>query len=114
MDGRNRKELESIPFLGQYIANAVELMIFGEPSPLIDVNMSRLLERYFGERKMADIRYDNYLQKLSYKIVNQKNSKAINWAILDYAAIVCKAQKPLCNDCLLKAKCTYFKIKQKC
>lgn len=42
---RNRKELESIPFLGQYIANAIELIIFKQPSPLIDVNMSRVLEK---------------------------------------------------------------------
>lgn len=49
----DRKDLESIPFMGQYIANAVELMIFNEPSPLIDVNMARVLERYFGERKIG-------------------------------------------------------------
>ena len=55
---KDRKELESIPFMGQYIANAVELVIFNQPSPLVDVNMARVLKRYFGPRKMADIRYD--------------------------------------------------------
>jgi A/G-specific adenine glycosylase len=34
---RDRAELESIPFMGQYIANAVELIINKQPSPLIDV-----------------------------------------------------------------------------
>ncbi len=72
---KGRVELESIPFMGQYIANAVELIIYNKPTPLIDVNMARLLERYFGKRKMADIRYDPYLQKLSYKIVNHERSK---------------------------------------
>jgi len=105
---KDRTDLESIPFFGQYIANAVELIIQNKPSPLVDVNMARLLERYFGKRKMADIRYDPYLQKLSIKIVNNEKSKEINWAILDYAAIVCKAQKPLCTACELKAKCLYF------
>jgi A/G-specific adenine glycosylase len=71
--------------------------------------MSRLLERYFGKRKMADIRYDPYLQKLSYKIVNHNNSKEINWAILDFAAIICKAQKPLCNECIFLKDCSYAK-----
>lgn len=105
---KDRTDLESIPFIGQYIANAVELIIYNKPSPLVDVNMARLLERYFGKRKMADIRYDPYLQKLSIKIVNNEKSKEINWAILDYAAIVCKAQKPLCTACELRAKCLYF------
>lgn len=104
----NRTELESIPFIGQYIANAIELIIYNKPSPLLDVNMSRLLERYFGERKKADIRYDPYLQELAYKIVNHQYSKEINWAVLDYAAIICKARKPICNSCIFKIKCNYF------
>lgn len=102
---KDRQELESIPFMGQYIANAVELVIFGQPSPLVDVNMARVLERYFGPRKMADIRYDPYLQDLSFKIVAHTNSKEINWAVLDMAALICKPSPncsvcPLCNKCL--------------
>jgi len=105
---KDRKELESIPFMGQYIANAVELIIYNKPSPLIDVNMARVLERYFGKRKMADIRYDPYLQKLSLKVSRHVNSKEINWAILDFAALVCKARNPICNNCILRLKCNYF------
>ncbi len=105
---RARMELEQLPFIGQYIANAVELLIFQYPSPLIDVNMSRLLERFFGERKMSDIRHDSYLQELSHRVVSHDNSKELNWAILDYAAIICKARKPSCNNCQLVKKCIYF------
>jgi A/G-specific adenine glycosylase len=105
---KNRAELESIPFVGQYIANAVELVIFNQPSPLVDVNMSRVLERLFGERKMADIRYDPYLQELSYKIVDHVDTKKMNWAILDFAAMVCKAKNPKHEECPLKLKCNYY------
>ena len=104
---RNRHELEEIPFMGQYIANAVELVIFNQPSPLVDVNMSRVLERFFGPRKMADIRYDPYLQSLSFKVVGHKKTKEINWAILDFSAIICRP-KPLCLICVLNRKCKYF------
>jgi A/G-specific adenine glycosylase len=105
---RDRQELESIPFMGQYIANAVELVIFNEPSPLIDVNMARVLERFFEQRQMADIRYDPYLQKLSYLISNHINTKKINWAVLDFAALACKSSRPICNICPLHKKCTYL------
>jgi A/G-specific adenine glycosylase len=105
---RDRVDLESIPFMGQYIANAVELVIFNEPSPLVDVNMARVLERYFGKRKMSDIRYDEDLQKLSYKIVKHQFSKELNWAILDFAALVCRARNPKCVECPLKARCLFF------
>lgn len=105
---KDRAELESIPFMGQYIANAVELIIYKQPSPLIDVNMARLLERYFGKRKMSDIRYDPYLQNLSYMAINHSNAKEINWAILDYAALICRAKNPKCNICKLRIGCDYF------
>jgi len=104
---RNRQELESIPFMGQYISNAVVLVIFNQPSPLIDVNMSRVLERFFGPRKLADIRYDPYLQSLSYKIAEHENIREINWAILDFAALICKTS-PKCNTCSLNIKCFYY------
>lgn len=106
---KDRVELESIPFMGQYIANAVELIIFNQPSPLIDVNMARVLERFFGAREMADIRYDPYLQELSYKIVDHVEAKVMNWAVLDFAAKVCKARNPDHEKCLLKKDCIYFK-----
>lgn len=105
---RNRQELESIPFMGQYIANAVELVIFNQPSPLVDVNMARVIERFFGPRKMADIRYDPYLQELAYKIVNSIDSKYINWAILDFAALICQARKPKCESCRLSNECFFI------
>ena len=106
---KDRYELESIPFLGQYIANAIELIIFKQPSPLVDVNMARLLERYFQKRKMADIRYDPFIQKLSKKIVDNPKSKEINWAILDYAALICTARNPKCDLCKLALNCNYYK-----
>jgi A/G-specific adenine glycosylase len=106
---KDRTELESIPFMGQYIANAVELVIFGQPSPLVDVNMARVLERFFGPRKLADIRYDPYLQKLCYKIVDHVDTKKMNWAILDFAALVCKARNPEHERCPLNKSCCYYK-----
>ena len=105
---KDRQDLESISFMGQYTANAVELVIFDQPSPLIDVNMSRVLERFFGARKLADIRYDPYLQELSYRIVEHESAKEMNWAILDFAAIICRAKNPLHKECPLKSCCGFY------
>lgn len=102
-----RKALEAIPYMGQYIANAVELIIFDQPAPLIDVNMARVLERFFGPRSLADIRYDPYLQSLARKVVDHADAKQMNWAILDFAALVCKP-KPKCLICPIAIKCTFY------
>jgi len=107
-----RKELEQIPFMGQYIANAVELLINKTNKPLLDVNMARVLERYFKPRKLADIRYDPYLQKLAHDIVKHQNAKEINWGVLDFAAAICQARVPKCAICPMTDNCTYYKKSQ--
>ncbi|MEX2410031.1 MAG: hypothetical protein WD607_01445, partial [Candidatus Paceibacterota bacterium] len=104
-----RDRVEEMPLMGQYIANAYELFILKKPSPLLDVNMARVLERFFGERKLADIRHDPYLQELSQKVVEHPNSKGINWAVLDFGTMVCTKKNPNCKSCLLSDQCKYYK-----
>lgn len=104
---KDRNQVEDLPMMGQYITNAFELYILNKKAPLLDVNMARLLERYFGERKMADIRHDPYLQTLAYRVVNVEKSKELNWAILDFAAIICLKRNPNCNNCMFEKSCTY-------
>jgi A/G-specific adenine glycosylase len=104
---RNREEVEALPGVGQYIANAVLLFCHDEPQPLLDVNMARVLERVFGPRQLADIRYDPYLQSLSSTVVNCRNPREINWAILDLAATTCRDSAPRCHECPLRPICLY-------
>lgn len=103
-----RDRVEDISMMGQYLTNAYELYILKKKAPLLDVNMARLLERFFGERKMADINRDPYLQSLAYQVINIEKSKELNWAILDYAALICKKIKPKCDVCLLKNSCVFL------
>lgn len=100
-------EIESLPGVGQYIANAILLFCHGDPKPLLDSNMARVLERYFGPRILADIRDDPYLQSLARNIVDCGDAIFLNWAILDLAALLCKIKKTSCLDCPLKANCRY-------
>lgn len=101
----SREELETLPGVGQYIASALMLFLHDTPEPLLDVNMARVLERYFGPRKLADIRYDPYLQRLSREILSKGDPVKINWAILDLAALFCKARSPDCSNCPLSHGC---------
>lgn len=105
----SRDELEQLPGIGQYIANAVLLTFYKRSEPLVDVNMARVLERFFGPRNLADIRYDPYLQTLARRVVHTENSLPMNWAILDLGALVCKNGTPLCPQCPLKEKCEFYK-----
>jgi len=104
---RERAEIEALPGIGQYNANAVLLFCHGEPQPLLDVNMARVLERVFGPRKLVDIRYDPYLQQLAMRVVQCKTPTKLNWAILDLASAICLPRKPRCSTCPLVTMCQW-------
>lgn len=102
-----RAELEQMPAVGQYVASAVLIFAHRQPEPLLDVNMARVIERYFGPRTLADIRDDPYLQSLARLIVRHPEPSSINWAILDLGALICTANNPRCSDCPLRRGCRY-------
>jgi A/G-specific adenine glycosylase len=104
-------EAVQLPGVGQYIGNAITLFQGDAHAPLLDTNMARLLERFFRPRKLADIRYDPFLQRLAHEVVRSRKSKEINWAILDFASLVCSI-KPKCPSCPLRAECNYFRKAQ--
>jgi len=102
-----RSELESLPGVGQYVASAILLFCHGKQEPLLDVNMARVLERYFGPRRLADIRYDNHLQSLSRDVISGNRAIEMNWAILDFAAAICNSRSPKCQICPISAMCKW-------
>jgi len=103
-----REELQAIPHIGQYITSVILTTFHGKAEPFVDVNTARVVDRFFGPRKIVDIRYDPYLKAVSKEIVkNQRESLQLNWAILDFAALICKAIRPLCEECPMKTQCLY-------
>jgi A/G-specific adenine glycosylase len=104
---KDRSAIEALPGVGQYIANAIQLLAHNTPQPLLDVNMARVLERHFGPRQLVDIRYDPYLQELGQRIVRGREAAAVNWAILDLAASTCTTARPSCPECPICATCQY-------
>lgn len=107
---RKRSEIEALPGVGQYLANAVQLFCHGKARPLLDVNAARVLERYFGPRKLADIRDDPFLQATSTRIVGEGDAIAINFALIDHAALVCRQSQPLCAGCPIVSYCKFKKF----
>lgn len=107
-----QSDLEVLPGVGQYIANAILVMVYGRPAPLLDSNMARVLERCFGPRRLADIRHDPHLQQLSLLLVCCKDSRRINLALLDLGALVCGPRAPRCTICPLRRLCLYRRLQR--
>ena len=105
----SRSELEKLFHIGNYIASVILTSFHGKAEPFVDVNMARVVDRFFGPRELVDIRYDPYLHAVAHEIVkNRKESLQLNWAVLDFAALVCQARRPRCEICPMTSKCLWF------
>jgi DNA (cytosine-5)-methyltransferase 1 len=105
---KNKNELSDTNLATQYISGAYELFILNHRAALLDVNMSRLLRRFFHPKEFQDVRNDKIVIDLANNVINVKSCKELNWSILDFAAMVCKSQNPNCSDCILNSKCEYY------
>lgn len=106
----SKEELQESSLSTLYIANAYELFILKHRAALLDVNMSRLLTRFFNPKEFKDVRNDRLVQDLADNVINVKRCKELNWAILDFAALICKAKSPKCLDCKLRQRCRFFSL----
>lgn len=105
---KERAELEAIPAVGQYVANAVLLFAHEQREPLLDAGMARLLRRYFGLQPiMADIRYDRLLHTVVSSVLAKGDPIELNWAMIDIASTYCKQREPRCPECPLRRACRH-------
>ncbi len=110
---RSRAELERLRGIGPYTAGAVLAIVYGQAEPLVDVNMARLLGRFFGLPTCAGCSRQRLPHVLPLCLVRGEQSLQISWAALDFEALVCRARYPLCSECPLQAKCRYFALRER-
>lgn len=104
---RTRTELERLPGIGPYTASAVLAIVYGRAEPLLDVNMARCLWRFFGSSEPTSEGSKRWLHALALRLVSGRRSLQVNWAVLDFGALVCQARGPRCQGCPLRARCQY-------
>ena len=109
----NVNELHESNLATPYISNAYELFVLKQSAALLDVNMIRVLSRFYLKNELHAGKPNNQIRELAYNVIDIKNCKELNWAILDYGSKVCRARKPKCNECMLRFKCNYFSNKVK-
>ena len=100
--------LEELPGVGPYVAAAYMSTVLKEPEPMVDVNMARLIERLYGPRTLADIRYDPHINGIAHRLIRiAARPQEFNWAVLDLGAAHCKARSPSCVGCPLLEVCPF-------
>jgi A/G-specific adenine glycosylase len=108
-DGRlpeRREAFRALPGVGDYIANAVMSIAFGQPYAVVDGNVKRVLARLFlvdapVNRPAAHARF----QSLADVLLNTGDPSEHNQALMELGALVCTPRGPACPTCPLADHC---------
>lgn len=103
-------EIRRLKGIGPYTAAAICSFAFNQPYAVVDGNVQRVLSRYFGINTPIDTSKGKaFYQAVADALLDEKKPALYNQAIMDFGAIVCKPQNPLCNECIQRAECVAFK-----
>lgn len=107
-----REELLALTGVGPYVADAIRIFAYGVATALIDTNTVRVAARYFGFEYNQESRRRPEVIDAVTQLVNMQRPAESNYALLDFAAIVCQARKPLHEKCPLAKLCSFYTTRQ--
>ncbi len=102
-----QNELLKIPGVGAYVAGAICAVCFNSADYVIDSNIARIINRYYGLGLSGEIRRKKIIIEKAKRIFKNKNQRDLLFAILDFTALVCKPIKPVCKTCILRKECKF-------
>ena len=94
-------ELMTIDGIGRYTAGAIASVAFNERAPIVDGNVARIVSRLYATHDSA--------WPFAEELVNAaKSPRALNQALMEIGALVCKPRNPDCGACPLNQSCVAF------
>lgn len=97
--------------VGPYTAAAIASFAFALPYAVLDGNVYRVLARFFAIDLPIDANAGKqYYAQLANELLDTSNPGIYNQAIMDFGAVICKPQNPVCKSCPLKNRCKAFKL----
>ncbi|AQS94750.1 A/G-specific adenine glycosylase [Polaribacter sp. BM10] len=106
------KEIIKLRGIGDYTASAIASICFNEPAAVVDGNVYRVLSRYYGiNTPINSTKGIKEFKILAQSLIDTKQPGTFNQAIMDFGALHCKPQNPLCDSCPLADSCVAFEKK---
>ena len=102
------KALMQLPGIGKYSARAICANAFDMPEPILDTNVVRILERFFGLKGGRVKSRCPMLWQAAEQVAPTSQMSRWNLTLLDFGAQVCTARNPGCDRCPLSKKCIAF------
>ncbi|MDC1261092.1 A/G-specific adenine glycosylase [Polaribacter sp.] len=105
-------EIIKLKGIGDYTASAIASICFDEPTAVVDGNVYRVLSRYFGIYTSTNSPSGiKEFKALAQSLIDVSQPGNFNQAIMDFGALHCKPQNPLCESCPFADRCVAFEKK---
>ena len=92
--------------VGPYTAAAIASFAYNLPYAVVDGNVFRVLSRFFENNTAIDSNEGKKIfTNLANELLDTKLPGIYNQALMDFGAVVCKPNLPLCTQCALQSKC---------
>ena len=103
------EDILSLKGIGPYTAAAIGSFAFNLPYAVVDGNVYRVLSRFFGISIPTDSSAGKKIfSELANVLLDREQPGIYNQALMDFGAVICKPQLPLCTSCPLKNQCVAF------
>ncbi|WP_104546405.1 A/G-specific adenine glycosylase [Chroococcidiopsis sp. TS-821] len=103
-------QLLALPGVGKYTARSICAHAFGQQQVILDTNVARILERFFGLQGGRVKSRCKILWKAAEQVAPHEEVGKWNLTLLDFGATVCTARKPHCGKCPLQEHCNYLRL----
>jgi A/G-specific adenine glycosylase len=102
-------ELLMIPGVGEYVAGAILTVCFNKKYPVVDSNIARFINRYYGMGLTGEIRRKKEIKRIAGRLFNIRNPGKLLFALIDFTALICKPINPGHDNCILRKNCKYYR-----
>lgn len=101
-------QLLTLPGIGKYTARAICASAYLQPLAVLDTNVARILERFFGLQGNRVKSRCKILWQAAEQLAPSKEVGRWNLTLLDFGAAICTAKHPSCKKCPLRQQCKYL------
>ena len=102
-------DLITIKGIGDYTASAIASFAFGQPVPVIDGNVNRVIARLHGvQHPINKPAGQKEIRTHAEKMMVREQPGTYNQAIMEFGALQCVPQNPDCDGCIFNRICVAF------
>ena len=96
-------DFKQLPGVGDYTNSALLSFAYGEKVIATDVNIKRVIGRYFKKDSV-----DKFIKNNTKELLYRFNSRDFNQALMDLGSKICTNRNPKCTICPLEQECMKY------